>query len=159
MPLETASEQEIAGLVQRAANANAAFMNGDMLRWHSLLPVSADFSIMTPFGNWSANGFDASADRLADMARTFTSAKTDLEVIATYASADMVVLALVERQFAVVGGLPPQDWSLRVTLVFRRNQNDWDLVHRHADPLVTSISLEMASALAKIATDTTAKKA
>jgi ketosteroid isomerase-like protein len=49
----------------------------------------------------------------------------------------------------VVGGLPEQDWSLRVTLVFRREEGEWQLVHRHADPLVHSISLEQAAAIAR----------
>jgi ketosteroid isomerase-like protein len=149
MHFEPASAQEVAALIRRAAEANDAFLNGDMERWYDILPLSPDFSIMTPMGGWSANGFDTSPDRLADMARTFTSAKTDLEVVATYASADMVVLAAVERQTAVVGGLPPQDWSLRITLVFRRNGKDWDLVHRHADPLVKRISLEKSAKLAR----------
>jgi hypothetical protein len=49
---------------------------------------------------------------------------------------------------AEVGGLPQQDWSLRVTQVFRRARSGWQLVHRHADPLVTGITLEQAAALA-----------
>jgi ketosteroid isomerase-like protein len=82
------------------------------------------------------------------MAGYFTSATTSLEVISTHASADMIVLVVVERQHGVVGGLPPQDWSLRVTLVFRRNGAAWELVHRHADPLVRRITLARLAGLA-----------
>jgi ketosteroid isomerase-like protein len=55
----------------------------------------------------------------------------------------------IERVRAEVGGLPEQDWSLRVTQVFRRERAEWQLVHRHADPLVNGISLEQAAALAR----------
>jgi hypothetical protein len=55
----------------------------------------------------------------------------------------------VEHQHGEVGGLPDQQWPLRVTLVFRHGPTDWQLVHRHADPLVHRISLEQASALAR----------
>jgi ketosteroid isomerase-like protein len=57
-------------------------------------------------------------------------------MVQTYASGDLVVLVLLERQHGEVGGLPPQDWDLRVTLVYRSEGSQWRLVHRHADPLV-----------------------
>jgi ketosteroid isomerase-like protein len=69
--------------------------------------------------------------------------------VQTYASGDMAVLVAIERQRCVVGGLPEQDWSLRVTEVYRRDEGEWRLVHRHADPLVQGISLEQAAALAR----------
>ena len=56
---------------------------------------------------------------------------------------------MIERQHGEVGGLPEQDWSLRVTQVYRREGSEWRLVHRHADPLVNSISLEQAAAIAR----------
>ena len=63
-------------------------------------------------------------------------------------SVDMVVLAAIERTHAEVGELSGRNWSLRVTLVFRKDKDQWVLVHRHADPLVAGISLEQAAALA-----------
>ena len=39
----------------------------------------------------------------------------DFELEQQYASGDLAVLVGVERQHGAVGGLPDQDWSLRVT--------------------------------------------
>ena len=47
---------------------------------------------------------------------------------------------MIERQTAEVGGLPAQDWSLRVTEVYRKAGSEWQLVHRHADPLVRHVN-------------------
>jgi ketosteroid isomerase-like protein len=61
----------------------------------------------------------------------------------------LVALLVIERQHATVGGLPDQDWSLRVTMLFRREGENWRLVHRHADPLVRELDLDDAAALAR----------
>jgi ketosteroid isomerase-like protein len=61
----------------------------------------------------------------------------------------MVVLATIEHAAVEVGGLPAQDWALRVTLVYRRAGSEWRLVHRHADPLAHAIGLEKAAALGR----------
>ena len=55
----------------------------------------------------------------------------------------------IERVRGEIGGLPEQDWALRVTQVFRRDGKEWQLVHRHADPLVKGISVQQAAALAR----------
>jgi hypothetical protein len=36
----------------------------------------------------------------------------------------------------------PRSSSLRVTQVYRRDGSNWQVVHRHADPLVHGIDLE-----------------
>ncbi len=140
---------DIAALVRRSADSNQAFMNGDMKRWRALDPLSPDFSIMSPFGGWTTGGFDASPARLAEMAQHFKSATTAFEVVATHATPELIVIAAVERQRAVIGHLPEQDWSLRVTLVYRRTATGWDLAHRHADPLVGKITGDQLSVIAK----------
>jgi ketosteroid isomerase-like protein len=83
------------------------------------------------------------------MGQFFKAGTFDQEVVATYATDDFVVLATIERVRAEVGGLPMQDWSLRVTQAFRREGAEWRLVHRHADPLANGVSLEHAAALGR----------
>jgi ketosteroid isomerase-like protein len=61
----------------------------------------------------------------------------------------MIVLAVIERAHVEVGGLPAQDWALRVTLVYRREDGQWRLAHRHADPLGHAITLEQSAALGR----------
>ena len=63
--------------------------------------------------------------------------------------AKLELVVMIERQHGQVGGLPDQDWPLRVTQIYRRDGSDWLLVHRHADPLVDAIGLEQAAALAR----------
>ncbi|MEY9362392.1 ketosteroid isomerase-like protein [Bradyrhizobium yuanmingense] len=144
-----AGSDAIAGLVERAREKNAAFMRGDVDRWSQLVRIAPDFTLMQPFGGPTSRGFDASPERLDALSRYFREGKTELEVLQTYASDALVVLVMVERQSAEVGGLPAQDWSLRVTEVYRKEGTDWQLVHRHADPLVRSITLQQAAILAR----------
>jgi ketosteroid isomerase-like protein len=138
-----------AKLIARTAEKNAAFMRGDMARWSSLVRIAPDFTLMQPFGGPASHGFDNSPARLAEMARYFRNGKTALEMVQTYSSDGLAVLVMVERQRAEVGGLPEQDWSLRVTEVYRKVGSDWEFVHRHADPLTHRITLGQLSAIAR----------
>jgi ketosteroid isomerase-like protein len=143
------AEEVVEALVRRAADGNAAFMRGDMKAWSSHLPLADDILLMTPFGGQPSRGFASSDENLAKLSRYFTSGTTSFELLAAYAADDLVVLAAIERQVAEVGGLPEQDWSLRVTLVFQRRGSEWLLAHRHADPLVRHVGLAGAAEIAR----------
>ena len=145
-----AGDLSIAALLALAAEANAALLSGDSHRYDALVRHTDDFTLMSPFGGPPTHGFDRSSERLAALGRFFVNGITSQQdVVQTYACADMAVLVLIERQRVEVGGLPAQDWPLRVTLVFRREGAAWCLAHRHADPLVNGISLEHAAMLAR----------
>ena len=57
------------------------------------------------------------------------------------------VIVAIERQHGRVGDAPDRDLSLRVTEVYRRIGEGWQLVHRHADPLVRPVPIEQIFAL------------
>ena len=142
-------EQELAELVRKTEVQALAFMRGDMDKWSGLVRIAKDFTLMQPFGGEASRGFDMSPERLARLASYFRNGDARLELVQSYASDNMVVLAMIERQHGEVGGLPNQEWSLRVTQVYRRQGGQWWLVHRHADPLVRHVGLETAAALAR----------
>ena len=146
---DAATTDEVAELIARAGAKNAAFMRGDMDRWLSLVHIAPDFTLMQPFGGPASHGFAASPERLAELSRFFKNGETALDIVQTYASDALVVLVMIERQQAEVGGLPNQDWSLRVTEVYRKQEAEWQLVHRHADPLLHRLSLHHAAILAR----------
>ncbi len=104
---------------------------------------------MAPTGGETIYGFENSEENLAELERFFKSGDATLEVVQTYASGNLAVLVVVERQHGEVGDYPAQDWSLRVTLVFRREESEWRLVHRHADALVHPITFDQLSELAR----------
>jgi ketosteroid isomerase-like protein len=142
------TDQELAALVQRTEEATSAFMRGDMHRYLTLTPHARGFVLMNPFGG-EPTRYDDRSESLLKVADYFKAGEATLEVAKTYASGDLVVLVMIERQHGEVGGLPDQEWSLRVTQVYRRESPDWMLVHPHADPLVHRIDLEQASVLAR----------
>ena len=144
-----AENSEAATLIERSAEANAALMRGDVDRYRALIPVSGDFTLMSPFGGAPTHGAELTTDRWEAMRRFFRNGTLQQELVQSYVTADMVVLATIERARVEVGGLPAQDWALRVTLVYRRAGTGWQLVHRHADPLVRGVSVEQAAALAR----------
>ncbi|TPN79652.1 nuclear transport factor 2 family protein [Mesorhizobium sp. CU2] len=135
-------------LLARAEAASSAFMRGDMKAYLDLIEIAPDFTLMQPFGGPFSRGFDRSPEHLAELASYFQDGGVKMELVQTYASGDMAVLAVIEWGHGKVGG-QDQEWPLRVTLVFRRENGEWLLAHRHADPLVHKISLEQLSALAK----------
>jgi ketosteroid isomerase-like protein len=143
------TDKEIAELIQRTADANSALLRGDVVRHRALMPYTDDFTLMAPFGGKPTHASELTEERWAAMGRFFRNGRAKLEVVQVYRSTDMIVLAIVERQRIEVGGLPDQDWSLRVTLAYRREGSEWRLAHRHADPLVKGISLEQAAAIAR----------
>jgi ketosteroid isomerase-like protein len=149
MQRDEAIDHVVAGLVRRSAEANAALMRGDVGRYRDLIKLTEDFTLMSPFGGRPTRGSDMTGERWEAMGRFFRNGVFEQDVVQVYGSDDMVVLALIERQTVEVGGLPAQNWPLRVTLVYRREGTEWRLAHRHADPLVGSVSLDHAAALAR----------
>jgi ketosteroid isomerase-like protein len=143
------TDEAVADLIRRVEDAASALIRGEIDRYFALVRHADDFTLMPPSGGEPRRGFDDSDEALRALAEYFQGGEAEVEVFQSYASGELAVLVAIERQHGKVGSLPDQDWSLRVTLVFRREGSGWRLVHRHADPLVHPISEEQLGALAR----------
>lgn len=142
------ARRAVTELTERARTANDCLMRGDIAGYRRAIEVTADFTLMDPFGG-SPSGPPADDAHWARIAALFREGRdTRFDLVTSYASRDMVVLVANEYAHVAFGPLPAQPWSLRVTLVFRREDSSWRLAHRHADPLSASPGLEQVARLA-----------
>lgn len=140
-----AEDPVVGALAKRAADAHAGLMRGDIGAYRKAIQLTPDFTLMDPFGGppTAAPSTDAHWQRIG---RFFQAGRrATFKLINAWRTADMVVLVANETAYVAVGALPAQDWSLRVTLVFRRDHGEWRLAHRHADPLVKGLTLLQAA--------------
>jgi ketosteroid isomerase-like protein len=148
MAEQQVTQGDVDELVELMREAASAYIGGDIRRYFGLMQHADDFTLMDPFGGETTRESGASDERIAALEAMFRGGECELDVVQTYASGNLAVLVVVERQRGDVGGYPTQDWSLRATLVFRREDGVWHLVHRHADPLVRPITFDQLSELA-----------
>ena len=146
----TIDDAQLAELLQRMSTAAAAYIRGDIRGYLGLFDHPDDYSLMPPYGGETRLGFHPTEAELDATSEFFASGEAVLEVQHTYVSGDLVVLVAVERQHGEVAGLPDQDLSLRVTIVFRRAGDRWQIVHRHADPLVGEMPFGEFAELARV---------
>jgi ketosteroid isomerase-like protein len=149
VPQTGVSDEDLNELVERARQATRALIQGDVRGYMALVNHAPDYSLMPPTGGPTRHGSDSSPKAVEALEELFAGdGDGDFELERLYASGDLTVLVGVERQHGTVAGLD-QDWSLRVTLVFRGEKSGWRLVHRHADALVHPIDMEHLSRLAR----------
>jgi ketosteroid isomerase-like protein len=145
----TEDHSAVAVLVGMAKESAQAYLAGDLDTYAQVLPHASDYTLMPPFGGPTRHGFVLDDETREATRRTFRGGQVEVDVDASYVTDTLAVLVVVERQRGVVGDLPEQDWSLRVTLAFRRDNGQWRLVHRHADALVSPIGWNTLSRLAR----------
>ena len=136
-------------LIEVVRQSAEAYIRGDIDAYLDLIHHSDDYTLMSPLGGEVVRGFDSSPEALQSTRELFRAGEASVDIEQCYQSGDLTVLVAVERQHGEVGEMPDQDWSLRVTQVYRRAGSEWRLVHRHADPLVKGISVEQAAAIAR----------
>lgn len=138
----------VTDLIQRSETANAALLRGDIDTYLDLITISDDFTLMSPFGGEPGRA-PYTREQWEGIGKFFKNGTLRQELVQAYGTADMVVLAVIEHGYGEVGGMPAQEWPLRVTLVYRRQGTKWLLVHRHADPLAKGVTVEQSASLAR----------
>ena len=107
--------------------------------YKTLYSRAEDATLANPFGPPARGWAEVSAtlDRAAKHYRDGEA--VGFENVSTVVTSDLAYTVEIERYRARVGGatdLTPV--AVRVTTVFRREDNAWKVVHRHADPITTT---------------------
>ncbi|MBN9567157.1 MAG: nuclear transport factor 2 family protein [Alphaproteobacteria bacterium] len=142
---------ELDALLKRTEEAAHGLMNGDPSGFDALITQKSDFTIFGPTGGPAPMKGSAEWRKVAPAAAgIFKKGEAKLELFSVHECGDLLVLVLLEHQTVTFSGdSAPQSWSQRVTQVYRREDGDWKIVHRHVDPLVTKRTLADAKIIAR----------
>jgi uncharacterized protein (TIGR02246 family) len=91
---------------------------------------------VTLFGAWGPieRGHEAVTETFKWVASRFgPEGSCEQDIITVHESGDLAVTVGVERGTAVVDGGEPFEMEIRTTHVYRREDGEWRLIHRHAD--------------------------
>jgi len=126
------TEKFLAATMPRLTEAEIAILNGDasprIAMWSRNEPV-------TLFGAAATRTGWAEARRTFEQLGSIFSDCTayEIEVVAAGASGDLAYLVAFEHTTASANGAPPESFTLRATTIFRREDGEWRVAHRHGD--------------------------
>jgi ketosteroid isomerase-like protein len=111
--------------------------------YKALYSVGEDITLGNPFGGFG-RGSAAVYEQLERAASHYRDGEaTGFETVSQFVGAGVAYTVEIERFNAKVGGQrETSDVALRVTCVYRREDDGWKLVHRHADPRVARQAAE-----------------
>lgn len=131
-------DEFVAAAFPRLKAADLALHNGDARprgdTWSDKDPVTLFGAAVTK------KGWDDLSKTFEWLASRFSNCTSmEHEVIAAGASGDLAYLLTIEHTSVSIDARPTS-YSLRVTQIFRREDGEWKIVHRHADPVQDTTS-------------------
>ena len=125
--LEQAEQRYHAGL--------AEFVKGDPGPALQMFSQRDDVVLCNPFYPY-AKGPDEVAKVAGQAATHFAEGTIDFERVAMFSTAELGYTVHIERFRAIIDGTEGSG-ALRVTTIFRLEEDGWRIAHRHADPITT----------------------
>jgi ketosteroid isomerase-like protein len=132
----------------RQVEAEEALHNGDvtprMEMWSTQDPVTL-FGAVKSISGWDevSQAFRWLASRFSDCTAF------RFELVAAGVSGDLAYTVGYEHTEVAMDGVPAEPYTLRVTHVYRRENGEWKIVHRHADRVPDPGSLRAVSTLGR----------
>ena len=119
--------------------AGLEIVNGNPDVYKQLYSRRDDTTLSNPFGP-PARGYDEVSKRLDGAAAKYRDGEVvGFENFSTVNTSELAYTVEIESYRARVGGADEiVPVAVRVTTVFRREDNVWKVTHRHADPITTA---------------------
>ena len=118
--------------------AQDEFVKGNPELVKQMWSHAEDVSVANPYGP-PVRGWDEVSEVVEHAASLRRDGKaTGYEVVAKYMTSELASVVQIERAESKVGdGEEITPYVLRATNIFRPEDGEWKLVHRHADPITT----------------------
>jgi ketosteroid isomerase-like protein len=122
-------------LVERYHAALRAFFKGDPGPVIQMFSQRDDVVLCNPFHPF-ARGPKEIAETIEQAAFHYADGEFEPERVTAFATAELGYTVEIERFAAAVNGTEGSG-ALRVTTIFRNEDDGWRIAHRHADPITT----------------------
>ena len=134
-----AALEDVDELLERHHLALVEFVKGDPEPLKELYSRKDDVTLANPLGP-PARGGDEVAKTIEHAASTIRDGEIiDFEIVSKLVTDELAYVLGIERQEAKLGANDEvTPFALRVTMIFRPEEGEWKVVHRHADPITTA---------------------
>jgi ketosteroid isomerase-like protein len=85
-------------------------------------------------------GWEQVGSTFSWLASTFSNFQSyDMEILASDVRGDLAYTVAIERHVTSINNRPVEPHALRVTQIYRREDGDWKVVHRHGNGNITEL--------------------
>jgi ketosteroid isomerase-like protein len=123
-------------VLERYQEAQHAVARGDPEPQKQLWSRRDDVTLANPIGPPARGWADVEVAHDRAVSQLRDGEPVQFERISAYATQELGYVLWIERTRLKIGGADElRPISLRVTTVFRREEEGWRIIHRHADPI------------------------
>ena len=126
-------------LIEQYHRAQRGFLRGNPETVKNLFSRREDVTLANPYGP-PVRGWN----KVAKTIEHASSLRSDgefvgWEIVAKYVTAELAYVVQIERAEAKIGAREDiTPYAVRATMIFRPEDDEWKVVHRHADPITTA---------------------
>lgn len=133
------SPNDLEDVIERYHGALDAFARGDHEPARRLYSERDDATLGNPFGPF-VRGSEQVTEAMTRAAANYRDGHASgFDLVSKHVAGDIAYTVEVERLRSKIGGAQElASVALRVTTVFRKEDDGWRIVHRHADPITTA---------------------
>jgi ketosteroid isomerase-like protein len=133
-----AAVEHVDELLEQFHLAQGEFLKGNPEPVQKLYSHREDVSLANPYGP-PVRGWEQVANTIEHASSLRSDGEfVGSEIVAKYVTPELAYVVQIERAEAKVGGREEiTPYALRSTNIFRLEEGEWKVVHRHADPITT----------------------
>jgi uncharacterized protein (TIGR02246 family) len=125
-------------LIKRYFRAQREFLRGNPEPVKDLFSRREDVTLANPHGP-PVRGREKVAEAVEHAASLHSDGEfVEWQILAEYVTAELAYVVQIERAEAKIGAREDvTPLAVRATMIFRPEEDEWKIVHRHADPITT----------------------